>query len=50
MPERKVYQIGGHSFSLNLPKEICKKAGVTEKTVFDVQLEQDKITLTRVKH
>ena len=50
MSERKVNNIGGHSYSLTLPKDLCKKIGVTEKTVFDVQLENDKITLTRVKH
>jgi antitoxin component of MazEF toxin-antitoxin module len=50
MSERKVNKIGGASFSLTLPKDICKKVGVTEKTVFNVELENDKITLMRVKH
>jgi bifunctional DNA-binding transcriptional regulator/antitoxin component of YhaV-PrlF toxin-antitoxin module len=49
MPERKVNQIGGHSYSLTIPKEICKKVGITEKTVLAVELIDGKITLTKVK-
>jgi len=49
MTERKVYKIGGHSLSLNIPKEICKKAGINEKSIFDVNLVEGQVTLTRVK-
>lgn len=35
---------------ITLPKELCKKAGVTAKTVFNVELENDKFVLTRIKH
>jgi hypothetical protein len=49
MPERKVYRIGGHSLSLNIPKEICKKAKINEKSVFDVNLVDGQVTLTRLK-
>jgi antitoxin component of MazEF toxin-antitoxin module len=48
MTERKVNPSGGHSYTLTIPKEICKKAGVNENTVLDVELQDDgKITLTK---
>lgn len=50
MTERKVISMGGKSLVLTLPNDLCKKAGITAKTVFDVQLENDKFILTRVKH
>lgn len=50
MTERKVNPIGGRSYSLTIPKELCKKIAVTDKTVFDVELQDDgKITLTKIK-
>ena len=42
--------MGGNSFVITLPKDLCKKIGVTAKTVFNVELENDKFILTRVKH
>lgn len=34
---------------ITLPKEFCKKINVTAKTVFNVELENDKFTLTKIK-
>jgi len=49
MTERKVCKMGGHSFIINIPKEICKKMVVIEKTIFDIELQDGKITLTKIK-
>jgi antitoxin component of MazEF toxin-antitoxin module len=49
MTERKVITMGGRSFLVTLPMEFCKKIGVTAKTVFNIEMENDKFTLTRVK-